>query len=226
MSSSHTLAPSDVDICTPIGSTPLDVLGRGVVKMCVGHYDDHDGLSHPIDLEIEDVYWVPQGRVNVLGTPCIAEQTICLYARPRGNELYVPGFANQALGRFNMYAQKMDLDGSAVIVFNLGKGRPIMSTHAVDDGRVWSHMSDVLHNNDAACEVAAVQSEGMEYVTAAFLANVAYGHCGDAAMQLIAQAPELYGDVLAHDDVIGMREQCEECHLAGHVKRSQGLHQG
>ena len=53
------IGPSDVDICTPIGSTQQDVLGRGVVKMCVGHYDDHDGLSHPIDLEIEDMYWVP-----------------------------------------------------------------------------------------------------------------------------------------------------------------------
>ena len=30
------IGPSNVDICTPIGSTPLDVLGRGVVKMCVG----------------------------------------------------------------------------------------------------------------------------------------------------------------------------------------------
>ena len=47
------IGPSDIDMCTPIGSTPLDVLGRGVVKMCVGHYVDHNGLSHPIDLEIE-----------------------------------------------------------------------------------------------------------------------------------------------------------------------------
>ena len=50
------IGPSDIDICTPIGSTPLDVLGRVVVKMCVGHYVHHDGLSHPIDLELEDVY--------------------------------------------------------------------------------------------------------------------------------------------------------------------------
>ena len=33
-------------------------------------------------------------------------------------------------------------------------------------------------------------------------------------------------DVLAHDDVIGMRGQCEGCHVAGHVKRNQGLHHG
>ena len=81
------IGPSDIDIYTPIGSTPLDVLGRGVVKMCVGQYVDHDGLSHPIDLEIEHVYWVPQCPMNVLATPCIAEQHICLYTGPRGNEL-------------------------------------------------------------------------------------------------------------------------------------------
>ena len=31
----------------------------GVVNMCVGQYVDHDGLSHPIDPEIKNVYWVP-----------------------------------------------------------------------------------------------------------------------------------------------------------------------
>ena len=69
---------SDIDICTPIGSTPLDVHGRGVVKICVGPYVDHDGLSDPIDLEIDDVYWVPQCPMNELATPCIAEQkSVC-----------------------------------------------------------------------------------------------------------------------------------------------------
>ena len=220
------IGPSDNDICTSIGSTPLDVLGRGVVQMCVGHYVDHNRLSHPIDLEIEDVYWVLQCPMNVVATPCIAEQNICLSTGPRGNDLYIPGFANQALGKFDTCTEEMDHNGNPVTVFNQGKGRPIMSAHPVDDGRVWSHMHVVLHNNDAACEIRAVQSEGMEYVTTAFLAHLAYGHCGDAAVHLVPKAPKLYGDALAHDDVIGMRGQCEGCHLAGHVKRNQGLHQG
>ena len=210
------IGPSDVDICTPIGNIPLDVLGRGVVKIFVGHYVDHNGLSHPIDLEIEDVYWVPQRPMTVLATPCITEQDIFLYTVPRGNELYMPGFADQTLGRFDKCTREMDHDGNPVIVFNLGKGRPILSTDPVDDGRVWSHVSDVLHNNDAACEIAAVQNEGVEYVTTAFMAHLANGHCGDAAMQLIAQAPALFGDVLANDHVKGMRGQCEGCHLALH----------
>ena len=217
--------PSDVDICTPIGNSPLDVLGRGVVKMCVGHYVIHNGLSHPIDLEIEDVYWVPQCPMHVLATPCIAEQNMYLYTGPQGNALYIPGFADQSLGVFGKCTQEMDHDGNSVIGFNLGKGRPIMNTHPVDDGRVWSHVSDMLHNNDAACEIAAVQNEGMEYVTA-FMAHLAYGHCCDAAMQLNAQAPELYGHVLANDHVKGMRGQGKGCHLAGQVKRNQGLQQG
>ena len=36
---------SDIDICRPIGITPLDVLGGGVVNMCVGRYVNHDGES-------------------------------------------------------------------------------------------------------------------------------------------------------------------------------------
>ena len=183
------IGPSDVDICTRIGATPLDVLGRGVVKMCVGHYVNHKGQSHPIDLEIEDVYWVPQCPMNLLATPCIAEQNMYLYTGPRGNELYMPEFVDQSLGVFGKCTQEMDHDGNPVIVLNLGKGRPIMHTHPVDDGRRWSHMSDVLHNNEAACEIAAVQNEGMEYVTTAFMAHLAYGHCGDAAIATHCTSP-------------------------------------
>ena len=95
--------------------------------MCVGQYIDLDGLSHPNDLEIEDVDWVPQSPMNVLATPCIAEQNIRLYTVPRGNELYMPGFGT--LGKFAMCTQEVDHDGNPVIVFYLGKGRPVMSTH-------------------------------------------------------------------------------------------------
>ena len=50
------IGPSDIEQCTPLGSTPLPVQGNGVVKMCVGNYMDHNGLNHPVDLEIETVY--------------------------------------------------------------------------------------------------------------------------------------------------------------------------
>ena len=78
--------------------------------------------------------------MNVLPTPCIAEQNMYLYTGPRGNELYMPRFADQSLSVYDKCTQEMDHDGNPVIVFNLGKGRPIMHKHPVDDGRVWSHL--------------------------------------------------------------------------------------
>ena len=137
--------------------------------------------------------------MSVLTMPCIAEQNICLYTGPRGNELYMPGFASQTLGKSGMCTQEMDHDGTPVLVLNLGKGRPIMSTHPVDDDRVWMHISDALHNNDAACDIAAIQPEGIEYVTTTFPAHLTYGPCVDAAMKLIAHAPKLFGDVSSND---------------------------
>ena len=59
---------------------------------------DHNGLSHPVDLEIENVYWVPYLSMNVLATPEINAQNIFLFTGPRRNELIMPGFANQKLG--------------------------------------------------------------------------------------------------------------------------------
>ena len=50
------IGPADVEKCTPLGSAPLPVFGRGVVKICKGHYMDHNGLSHPIALEVEIIY--------------------------------------------------------------------------------------------------------------------------------------------------------------------------
>ena len=40
------IGPSDIEQYTPLGSTPLPVQGKGVVKMCVGNYMDHNGFSH------------------------------------------------------------------------------------------------------------------------------------------------------------------------------------
>ena len=57
------IGPSDIEQCTPLGSTPLPVQGKGVVKMCVGNYMDHNGLNHPVDLEIENVYEVPYSSI-------------------------------------------------------------------------------------------------------------------------------------------------------------------
>ena len=79
------MGPCEITQCTPIDSTPLHVHGKGVVRMCVGQYVDKDGLHHPIDLEIKDVSWVPWSPMNVLATPSLVEQIICLFTGRRGN---------------------------------------------------------------------------------------------------------------------------------------------
>ena len=70
------IGPSDNEQCTPVGSTPLPVQEKGVVKMCVENYMDHNGLSQPVDLETENVYWVPYLSINVLATHEINAQNI------------------------------------------------------------------------------------------------------------------------------------------------------
>ena len=221
------IGPSDIEQCTPLGSTPLPVQGKGFVKMCVGNCMDHNGLSHPVDLEIENVYWVPYSSMNILATPEINRQNIFLFAGPHGNELIMSGFASQKLGKFFDCEQEVDNAGSPVLVFNLGKGRPVMRSHPVDNGLTWTDVTDVLKHDTAIREIAAVQQpEGMDYVSTAFLAHLAYGHCGDAAMRLIAKASELYGGALSTGQALGLRVDCEGCQLAGNIKRNQGLHQG
>ena len=137
----------------------------------------------------------------------------------------MPGVANQKLGKLSDCEQEVENAGSPVLVFNLGKGRPIMRSNPVDNGLPWTDVTDVVKNDTAIREIAAVQQlEGMDYVSTALLAYLAYGHCGDVAMRLIAKALELYGGALSSGQAIGLRVDCEGCQLAGHIKCNQGLH--
>ena len=150
-----------------------------------------------------------------------------LFTGPSGNELIIPGFVNHKLGKVFDCEQEVDNSGSPVLVFNRGKGRPIMRSHPFDNGLTWTDVTDVLKNDTAIREIAAVpQSEGMDYVSTAFLAHLAYGHCVDAAMRLIAKASELYGGAFSSGRVVGLRVDHEGCQLAGNIKHNQGLHQG
>ena len=56
--------------------------------------------------------------------------------------------------------------------------------------------------------------------------QLAYGHCGDAAMRLIARASELYGGALSNGQEEALHVDCEGCQVAGNIKHNQGLHQG
>ena len=56
---------------------------------------DHNGLGHPVDLEMENVYSVPYSSMTVFATREINTQNAFLFTGPRGNELIMPGFAKQ-----------------------------------------------------------------------------------------------------------------------------------
>ena len=138
----------------------------------------------------------------------------------------MPGFANQQLGMFHDCEQEVVSAGSPILVFNLGRGRPIMQSFPAENGLSLTDVTDVLKNDTHACEIAAVQKpEGMEYISTAFLTHLAYGHCGDAAIRLIAKASEFYGGAMSCGQAVGLHHDCEGCQLAGNIKRNQGLHQ-
>ena len=140
-----------------------------------------------------------------------------LYTGPRGNELTIPGFADQEHGSHGAIDQKADLNGKPILVFCLGDGRPVWRTSHVDSGVTWMEQCAVLHRAKEHREIAAVQEpKGLHYVPDGFLAHLMYGHCGDAALRMNAKAPDLYGKGLTPMGA----------HRAGHVKRNQGLHQG
>ena len=221
------IGPSDLDQCVPVGSAPIDILGKGTIRICAGMHVDFEGISRSIDLEIEDVYWIPQCPINLLATESLRTQNMYLYTGPRGNELTIPGFADQEHGRHGAIDQKADSNGSPTFVFCLGDGRPVRRTSSVHSGVTWMEQAAILHRAQEHREITAVQEpQGLQYVPDDFWAHLMYGHCGDAALRMIAKAPKLYGKGLTPMGANGHRLECEGCHRAGQVKRNQGLHQG
>ena len=39
------IGPSDVDQCVPVGSAPIDILGKGTIRVCAGTYVEFEGIS-------------------------------------------------------------------------------------------------------------------------------------------------------------------------------------
>ena len=96
----------------PVGSAPNDILGKGTIRVYAEAYVDFEGISRSIDLEIEDVYWIPQCPINLLATESLRSQNMYLYTGSRGNELTIPGFADQEHGCHGAIDQKADLNGT------------------------------------------------------------------------------------------------------------------
>ena len=128
------IGPLDVDQRVPVGSAPVDILGKGTIRICAGVYVHFEGISRSIDLEIEDVYWIPQCPINLLATESLLTKNMYLCTGSRGNELTIPGFADQKHGRHGDIDQKADSHGNPTRVFCLGDGRPVWRTSSVDSG--------------------------------------------------------------------------------------------
>ena len=139
------IGPSDVDQCVPVGSAPIDFLGKGTIRICAGMYVDFEGISRSIDLEIEDMYWILQCPINLLATESLPTHNMYLYTGARGNELTIPGFADQEHGRHGTIDQKADSNGNPTLVFCLGDGRPVWRTFAVHSGVTSMEQSAILH---------------------------------------------------------------------------------
>ena len=43
------IGPSDIDQCVPVGSAPIEILGKGTIRVCAGKYVDFEGISRPFD---------------------------------------------------------------------------------------------------------------------------------------------------------------------------------
>ena len=91
------IGPSDVEQRVPVGSAPIGILGKGTIRVCAGTYADFAGISRSIDLEIEDVYWVPQCPINLLATDSQRAQNVYLYTGARANELTIPLLRNMVV---------------------------------------------------------------------------------------------------------------------------------
>ena len=177
------IGPSCVDQCVPVGSVPIDIIKKGTIRFCAGTYVDFEGISRSVDLEIEDVYWIPRCPINLLATESLRAQNMYLCTGPRGNELTIPGFADQEHGRHGAIDQKADSNGNPTLVICLGDGGPLCRTSPVDSGVTWMEESAILHRAKEHREIAAVQEpKGVQYVPDGFLANLMCGHCGDAAL--------------------------------------------
>ena len=94
----HIVEPCSLKSCTPVGSTPLNIHSVGVVRFCLGSYVDHLGQRHPLDIEIPNVYYVPQSSFNILSTTHLKRYQITFNTQFDNDVLIMPGLPSQVTG--------------------------------------------------------------------------------------------------------------------------------
>ena len=130
--------PCSLKSCTPVGSTPLNIHGVGVVRFCLGSYVDHLGQRHPLDIEIPNVYYVPQSSFNILSTTHLKRYQITFSTQFDNDVLIMPGLPSQVTGIWGDWHQVCGPNGWPSIYIMLGNNKPVMRTYPVDSGTVWT----------------------------------------------------------------------------------------
>ena len=213
--------PCDLKSCTPMGSAPLSIHGVGVVRFFLGSYVDHLGQRHPLDMEIPNVYYVPQSSFNIFSTTHIKRYNMYLNTQFDNDVPIIPGLPSQVTGIWVDWHQAYNRDGYPAICVTLGHNKPVMRTFPVDSGATWTSAACAVdqvrkpckrHNVDVAARKE--KKRGIE-VTPEFLAHLTFNHCGDSVMKFMGCPPELYNLSLGpRDSIVGKAKHCLGCMIA------------
>ena len=130
--------PCDLKSCTSVGSTPLSIHGVGVIRLCLGSYVDHLGQRHPLDIEIPNVYYVPQSSFNILSTTHLKRYNIFLNNQLNNDVLIMPGLPSQVTGIWGDWHQVCGPKGYLSVYIMSGHDKPIMRTFPVYSGTAWT----------------------------------------------------------------------------------------
>ena len=113
--------PCDLESYTPLGSTPLKVNGVGVMRLCLGFYVDHPGERYPLDIEIPNVYYVPESSLNILSATHIKRYNMFLNTQFTPDLLIIPGLLSQVTGTWGDWHQTYGQVGYPAIYVTLGR---------------------------------------------------------------------------------------------------------
>ena len=102
----------DLKQCTPMGSTPLSRQTISVIRFNLGSYVDCHGQRHPFDLEIPNVYYVPESTMNILSTTHLKQYNIFLNSQHGSVVLIIQSLPSQVTSVWSNWHQKYGQDAS------------------------------------------------------------------------------------------------------------------
>ena len=100
----------------------------------LGSYVDSHGQSFPLDMEVTNVYYVPQNTMNILSTTNLKQYNMFFTSQYGSDVLVIPGLPTQVSGVLGSWHQTYGKDGYPIIYLYLGELKPLLRTNCVDDG--------------------------------------------------------------------------------------------